>query len=193
MELIPIWQVNLWTQKRDQGIPMSCLREKRSVTLPFTMAIETVIEYYGISQEELVFLNPNLFKRGFNFKNLKAGTIIWVPGKALNVSYSEYGLTWTANKFAKSLYYENAYLKQTDKGPRFEGNLKKRRNVYVEDFVPRNHLINGRLDYEAQKAEYLWSNKALRLLYGSEYQNVHAKDGSLSETLGHNRTEKLAA
>ncbi len=80
-------------------------------------------------------------------------------GAALNVSYSEYGLTWTTNKVGRLLYFTKAFLKNGKK----VGDLTKSPNVYVERFVPRDH--NSTM---SQVAEYTWVKKATHLLYGSD-------------------------
>ena len=38
-------------------------------------------------------------------------------------------------------------------------------NVFVERFVPRNHIRGNRIDRDAQVSEFLWVDKALRLHY----------------------------
>lgn len=80
-------------------------------------------------------------------------------GAALNVSYSEYGLTWTTNKVGKLLYYKKAFLTSGRK----VGNLEPSEDVYVEKFIPRDHS-----SVSAQVAEYTWVKKATHLLYGSD-------------------------
>lgn len=57
---------------------------------------------------------------------------------------------------------------QTDKGPQFKGNMKRKANVMVSAFIPKDHILGSRMNHDAQKAEYLWCNKALHLLYGGE-------------------------
>lgn len=92
-------------------------------------------------------------------------------------------MRWTVNKYGKSLYFDNVYLIQSDGGPAFKNatdskvvpfksNIKRKRNTYVEEFIPRNHVENGRMNYEAQKAEFLWCNKALRLLYTTDFKEL---------------------
>lgn len=91
--------------------------------------------------------------------------------KPLNVSYTEEGLRWTCNKDAKLLFYKNAYLRHRDIGekiwqPYIVGDTKRNPHVVVEKFVPKDHRReDGRLNIHLQKAEYLWCNKAMRLLY----------------------------
>lgn len=80
-------------------------------------------------------------------------------GAALNVSYSEYGLTWTTNKVGRLLYYNKAFLSSGKK----VGDLKPSPHVYIEKFVPRNHTSTS-----SQVAEYTWVKKATHLLYGSD-------------------------
>ena len=38
-------------------------------------------------------------------------------------------------------------------------------NVFVEQFIPRNHIRGGRIDRDSQVSEFLWVDKALRLHY----------------------------
>jgi len=47
----------------------------------------------------------------------------------------------------------------------------------VSSFVPKDHIVGTRMNYDAQKAEYLWCNKALHLLYGGDRENS-AKEAS---------------
>ena len=173
MQKIPDWQRSLWTSMRDRNYPVMVLRETLSVKLPFAMNWEQLAVWTSSSLEDLMQLNKKLI----NIEYLKEGTWAVVPGKALNVSYSEDGLKWTTNKFAKSLYYENAYLFQTDKGPQFKGNMKRKANVMVSAFIPKDHILGSRMNHDAQKAEYLWCNKALHLLYGGE------KEGGAKDTI----------
>lgn len=84
--------------------------------------------------------------------------------KALGVSYSVDGLKWTTDPLGRSLYFNRAILKHNKIGnhyiPYFTGDLSKRKDVIVETFVPEDHrsAVN-------QKAELLWCDKALRMLY----------------------------
>lgn len=77
-------------------------------------------------------------------------------GTALNVSYSEDGLKWTANKWKESLYYKRAYISSG----KIKGDLTKSPDVYVEKFIPINHS-----DPFKQAAESTWVGKALKLYY----------------------------
>lgn len=80
-------------------------------------------------------------------------------GTALNVSYSEDGLRWTANKWMQSLYYKNAYISNG----RIRGsNLEKSPDVYVEKFVPINF---SEAEAFKQRAESTWVGKGLKLAY----------------------------
>jgi hypothetical protein len=94
---------------------------------------------------------------------------------ALNVSYSEDGLRWTANNRRKLFYYKNAELRHKKVGdmwlpyahPLSPDGLQKSDSIIIEDFVPEDHYYpNGeKLIPKLQVAEYLWSNKGLKLLY----------------------------
>lgn len=88
--------------------------------------------------------------------------------KALNVSYSEDGLKWTTDTYGNLIYYDNARLrhKQLNKDswlPYIEGDTTQMSSkVYVEKFRPIDHS-----KVYLQIAEFLWCNKALRMLYSN--------------------------
>ena len=65
------------------------------------------------------------------------------------------------------MYFDNAFIIATNGVPSIKGNLVKSKDVYVEDFIPRDHQIAGRTDVDAQRAEFLWVNKGMALLYGT--------------------------
>jgi len=103
-------------------------------------------------------------------KPLFAKCVVRLPGKALNVSYTDQGLRYTCNKFAKLLYFDNAFIVAKDGIPSIKGILNKSKDVYVEDFIPRDHFITTKIrwiDLDAQRAEFLWVNKGMALLYGT--------------------------
>ena len=53
--------------------------------------------------------------------------------------------------------------------PSFQGrNLKRSKQVIIEEFIPRDHQQHQKVLVEDQKAEYLWTNKGLRMLYTDE-------------------------
>lgn len=82
---------------------------------------------------------------------------------ALNVSYTEYGLKWTANKLGRALMYDKAFITRGRVVPARGGassTPKISLDVYVEHFVPRNHDTEA-----AQVAEFTWLNKALAMSY----------------------------
>tara|TARA_R110000851_G_scaffold153833_5_gene295868 strand:- start:501 stop:953 length:453 start_codon:yes stop_codon:yes gene_type:complete len=92
-------------------------------------------------------------------------------GKPLNVTYSEEGLKWTCNARKKSLYYKDATMKWQKHPtkdmwlPYFEGDLNKSPNVIVEPFVPMDHKYpDGSIKSRYQSFEFLWCNKAMKLL-----------------------------
>jgi len=58
--------------------------------------------------------------------------------------------------------------------------MKRKANVMVSAFIPKDHILGSRMNHDAQKAEYLWCNKALHLLYGGDKVDG-AKSESLSE------------
>lgn len=106
-------------------------------------------------------------------ESTNSGNKVCFPGKALNVSYSEDGLKWTLNNYGKLLYYKSTKLSMRDKDgrmmyvPVFKGDMVKSNRVFVEPFVPRDHIIGGKINKTSQKVEYFWCNKAQRLLYVS--------------------------
>ena len=138
------------------------MRNKKYYRTGWNISWEEISETLSVKEETLKQLNPKLI----NIKVLNKGTIIVYPGRALNVSYSEEGLKWTANKLGKLLYFEDAFLIQKDGKPTFQGkNLKRSKNIFVEEFVPMDHKFNNKILIEDQKAEFLWINKGIRLLY----------------------------
>ncbi len=81
----------------------------------------------------------------------------------MNVSYTEEGLKYTQNNSGKFIYFKNAYVDRTNKDKiTFRGELKRNKDYYIEDYVPRNHR-----NPSAQKQEFLMMNKAYRLLYNN--------------------------
>lgn len=87
--------------------------------------------------------------------------------KALNVSYTEYGLKWTMDNYGKLVYYDNARLTHVRNSniwiPKILGDTsKKSPKVYVEKFIPTDQK-----SIPAQVAEFIVCNKALRLLYSN--------------------------
>lgn len=102
-------------------------------------------------------------------------------GKLYNVSYSEEGLKWTTHLDEKPIMFKNAKFyttvtgsnKQwtsdhTGQGPMviIYGNTDRNPFFEVEyPYVPRDHFrADGSIDPIKQKNEYLYSNKALKLL-----------------------------
>lgn len=77
---------------------------------------------------------------------------------ALNVSFTVQGLKWTCNKLGRALMFRRAFVSQGRIVPAPNTKLELATDVYVEKFIPRNHETE-----EAQVAEYMWINKALRL------------------------------
>lgn len=75
---------------------------------------------------------------------------------ALNVSYTEVGLKFTCNKNGKLLYFKKAFMKNG----KFEGDLVKSDDVYVERFFPSTPVGSSR-NYTI--AECTWLVKALHL------------------------------
>jgi hypothetical protein len=57
--------------------------------------------------------------------------------------------------------------------------------VIIEEFVPRDHTFNTKILIEDQKAEFLWINKGLNLLYSNVGANQErSDDSSFYETVG---------
>lgn len=88
--------------------------------------------------------------------------------KALGVGYGMDGITQVTNKHGKLLYYKNARISGEWKDgipngqwlPKVVGDTTPSEKVYVEKFIPRNHKL-----IDNQVAEYLWVDKAMRMLY----------------------------
>ena len=155
------------------GNPLYVMRNKKFFRLSSSMTWGEVSELLSVDEETLKRLNFKLI----HIKLLNKGTVLTYPGRALNVSYSENGLKWTANKLGKLLYFENAFLVQKDGRPSFQGkDLKRSKQVIVEEFVPRDHIFNSKIQIEDQKAEYLWINKGLNLLYSNAGANWEQYD-----------------
>lgn len=104
-------------------------------------------------------------------------------GRIYNVSYSIEGLEWTTHLDEKPIWLKDAKFyttmthnsemswvsDSTSATPKVivYGNTDKKPHFVVEyPYIPRDHFrANGRLDPVLQKAEYLYSKKALMLLY----------------------------
>lgn len=120
-------------------------------------------------------------------------------GEPLNVSYSKQGLKWTADKNRNLLYFRSAQLRHKKD---IEGNwmpyfwkygsegLEKSNDIIVEQFVPRDHYkigedgkITNTLDPRLQVAEYLFTSKALKMLYWvpTEDKIVYSSDAGESD------------
>ena len=103
--------------------------------------------------------------------------------RALNVSYSPAGLTWTTNATGRLIFYENAKLQRfiveekkivaivSSNGEPLKIDTK----YYVEKFVPSDKYhaykkdLDGKpmIDRKNQVAEYTWTDKAYRLITNS--------------------------
>lgn len=159
------WLVTLLQSMKERNSPLYVLRQTVRVKLKFNCDWDQLCNWTHTSKDDILQLNPNFVL----FENFSEGTQVIIPGKALNVSYSIDGLKWTVNKYAKSLYYENAYLQHNNGNPRILGkSMKRKADVAVLPFVPKDHILGSRMDHDAQKAEYLWCNKAIHLLYGAD-------------------------
>ena len=127
-------------------------------------------------------LNPRLAASEW----IPSGSIVNIPGRALNVSYTEEGLKWTSSK-TKYLYFNQAnsrlVLGKTKNMLVLEGDLSKSPKVFVEDFVPRNHY-RGSVIHPDQPTEYLWVDKGLRLLYVQKAQSLESELEELDLELG---------
>lgn len=102
-------------------------------------------------------------------------------GKALNSSFSEYGLQFTTDSSGRYIFFKNARPVVGKKYVYFEGDIDLNPDVRVEYFVPRTwenpkdsvpeekrNRAFWRLfgEYSRnQVAEYTWTDKAYRLLY----------------------------
>ena len=156
------WIKQTMVDQQTMGQPLKVLREKNYYRVTRETNWTKLSEMLGPSIEDLHQLNPKLASKSVIFE----GAMIVYPGKALNVSYSEEGLKWTSNKFGRLLYFADAFITHEEDGsPKFTGNVKKDKKKFVEDFIPRDHFFNGRMNEETQRAEFLWVDKGLRLLY----------------------------
>lgn len=101
---------------------------------------------------------------------------------AINVSYSRDGLVWTTNQYGNYIYYKNprifSWVEGTDKPQQFVKLIgdSVNPNYYIEKFVPRDHIENGRFNLKKQLAEYFVTAKALRAL-----TPMNVEDNSLNE------------
>lgn len=90
-------------------------------------------------------------------------------GRLLNVSYTEEGLRWTFDKLGRPMYYTYPNTVFTNYGylnARFVGTMEKNPYVTIEKFVPVNHYNeNGTINLSKQKAEILYLDKALRIIF----------------------------
>ena len=165
MQLVPQWQKSLWMSMIARNYSIWALRLTVRMRIPFQMTWEQLSNWSHTPIADLQWLNKGLLK----FEYLRENTPVIIPGKALNVSYSEDGLKWTINKYGKSLYHEDAYLCRNTDRLLFKGkSLARRGDVCVLPFIPKDHIVGTIMDHDAQKAEYLWCNKALHLLSGEE-------------------------
>lgn len=115
--------------------------------------------------EKLKELNPKI---AFTQKVREKTTIVY-PGKALGVSYSEEGLKYVCNNRGDMLYFKDALY--SDINSWNSPTLKRSNKVYVEDFVPMDHIVKNHkgeyLDKNNQTSEIMATDKALRLYYVS--------------------------
>lgn len=75
------------------------------------------------------------------------------------------------------MYHKDAYLCRNTERLFFKGkDLARREDVCVVPFIPKDHIIGTVMNHDAQKAEYLWCNKALHLLYGGERDETIEQD-----------------
>jgi hypothetical protein len=104
--------------------------------------------------------------------------------RALNVSYTEEGLTYTLDNQGKFIFFKNAWVSTQNGYLIFKGDTRLNNKVYVEKFIPRNFLtckkeVNSEgKEIEVctgpinlQKAEYTFMNKALKLLTYNTLEN----------------------
>lgn len=154
--------------------PLYVLRMPRKLRISSDMTWIQIAEYANTEETLLKKLNPKLAKIT---RPIKSGTVVMIPGKALNVSYSEEGLQWTATK-TRFHYFKNARPQTVMSGDtkfvKFVGDTNLSDQVYVERFNPRDHIVGGKINTEDQVSEYLWVDKALRLMYlPTYYENIH--------------------
>jgi len=165
-------RIQPWIQNFLGGstLPIYVLRSTVTTRLKGDYTWTEISDKYEIELELLLNLNPKLK----NIKKLRAGTVIIIPGKALNVSYSEEGLKWTASQ-TRLHYFKNNVRLETRTTSTPDGELKVKvvmvgdmtvsPNVFIERFIPRNHVRDGYMDRDAQVSEFLWVDKALRMHY----------------------------
>jgi hypothetical protein len=108
--------------------------------------------------------------------------------RALNVSFSEEGLTYTLDNQGKFIFFKNAWVSIQNGYLIFKGDTRLNDKVYVEKFIPKDFLTyskdpegNKILDdrgkpissgpMNLQKAEYTFMNKALKLLSYNALEN----------------------
>lgn len=157
-------------------LPLYVLRSKKAFRLQADMSWTQISSLLEIEESLLLELNPKLK----NIKNLRSGTVILIPGKALNVSYTVEGLKWTASKTRLHYFKNNVRLETQTYESKGElkvkvvmvGDMTMSPNVYIERFIPRDHVVDGRLDRDAQVSEFLWVDKALRMHYVPREYNV---------------------
>jgi hypothetical protein len=116
----------------------------------------------------------------------------------LNVSYSKFGLRWTTDRERNLLYFKRAQLRHKKD---IEGNmipyfwkygvdgLEKSNDIYVEQFIPRDHYkiaedgsITKTLDSRLQVAEYMFTSKALKMLYWVPQQDELVYSSNVDES-----------
>jgi hypothetical protein len=103
-------------------------------------------------------------------------------GKLLNVSYTEEGLKWTFDKFGRPLYYsfpETVFTNYGYLNARFVGTMQINPNITIEDYSPTNHFDSkDRLIIHKQKAEVLYCDKALRLMFPMNGGNIESLEAA---------------
>lgn len=125
------------------------------------------------SEERLRFLNPNLT----NFDTLRKGTKVRYLAMPLEVSYTDAGLVWACKLNGISeLYKEDdavEVLRANLKNNRYplDQGLTLKNDLYITTYVPKEHVIapktrNEFVNRRNQFAEYVFINKAYRMLYG---------------------------
>jgi hypothetical protein len=103
--------------------------------------------------------------------------------KAVNSSFSEYGLQFTTDTSGNYIYFMNAKPVVVGSKVEFVGDTRPSDKYYVEHFVPkdredprddlsipRDRFFKRKISayLRLQVAEYMWTDKAYRLLYHVE-------------------------
>lgn len=158
-------QIEKWMIQFFQEADLQCMRKLKTFTTRYPMTMQEAADLTSSTVQQIIECNPWMRNFGAADFVLRAGTRFSYPSVVLGVSYSVDGLKWACNNLGRGLFFTNAILHQTDSGPQFRGDISRSKDIWVGPFIPKDHYIAKKMDFSSQKAEYLWANKGLHLMY----------------------------